>query len=133
MIQPDETVIDKTGVNQKNEKTKKKKKKILFLLPIDIFCNLWYKIVMLNSINIPKTYTPGQVASILQLTKNTIYDLIDRGEIVAKKIGKVYRIPVTSVYFALTGMDYDLYLAEKEDFKNLNQVEKSIKEIRKRL
>ena len=88
---------------------------------------------MLNQITVPQTYTPGQVASILQLTKNTVYDLIGRGEIVAKKIGKVYRIPVTSVYFALTGLDYDLYLAEKEDFKNLNQVEKSIKEIRKRL
>ena len=88
---------------------------------------------MLNPINIPKTYTPGQVASILQLTKNTIYDLIDRGEIVAKKIGKVYRIPVTSVYFALTGMDYDLYLAEKEDFKNLEKIEKIINEVRKKL
>jgi len=88
---------------------------------------------MLNQINIPQTYTPEQVASILQLTKNTVYDLIGRGEIVAKKIGKVYRIPVTSVYFALTGMDYDLYLAEKEDFKNLDKVEKAIKEVRKNM
>lgn len=88
---------------------------------------------MLNQINIPQTYTPKQVASILQLTKNTVYDLIGRGEIIAKKIGKVYRIPVTSVYFALTGMDYDLYSAEKVDFKNLDQVEKTIKEIRKSL
>jgi len=86
---------------------------------------------MLNQTTIPQTYTPEQVASILQLTKNTVYDLIGRGEIVAKKIGKVYRIPVTSVYFALTGMDYDLYLAEKEDFKNLDRVEKAIKEARK--
>lgn len=88
---------------------------------------------MLNQINIPQTYTPEQVASILQLTKNTVYDLIGRGEIVAKKIGKVYRIPVTSVYFALTGMDYDLYLAEKEDYKNLEKVKKAIKEVRKNL
>ncbi|MEK7633605.1 MAG: helix-turn-helix domain-containing protein [Patescibacteria group bacterium] len=88
---------------------------------------------MLNQINIPQTYTPEQVASILQLTKNTVYDLIGRGEIIAKKIGKVYRIPVTSVYFALTGMDYDLYLSEKEDFKNLDRVEKAIKEVRKNL
>ena len=88
---------------------------------------------MLNQINIPQTYTPEQVASILQLTKNTVYDLIGRGEIVPKKIGKVYRIPVTSVYFALTGMDYDLYLAEKEDYKNLEKVEKTIKEVRKSL
>lgn len=85
---------------------------------------------MLNQTTIPQTFTPEQIASILQLTKNTVYDLIGRGEIVAKKIGKVYRIPVTSVYFALTGLDYDLYLAEKEDYKNLNKVEKIIKEIR---
>ncbi len=88
---------------------------------------------MLNQITVPQTFTPEQIASILQLTKNTVYDLIGRGEIVAKKIGKVYRIPVTSVYFALTGIDYDLYLAEKEDFKKLGQVEKTIKEIRKSL
>ncbi len=88
---------------------------------------------MLNQITVPQTYTPEQVASILQLTKNTVYDLIGRGEIVAKKIGKVYRIPITSVYFALTGLDYDLYLSEKEDFKNLKKVEKAIKEVRKNL
>lgn len=88
---------------------------------------------MLNQINIPKALTPEQVASILQLTKNTVYNLIDRGEIVAKKIGKVYRIPVTSVYFVLTGMDYDLYLSEKEDFKNLDRLEEAIKEVRKNL
>jgi excisionase family DNA binding protein len=88
---------------------------------------------MLNQLNIPQTYTPEQVASILQLTKNTVYDLIDRGEILAKKIGKVYRIPVTSIYFALTGMDYDLYLAEKQDFKNLDKIEKTLKEVRKHL
>ena len=38
----------------------------------------------------PKTYTPEQVAEILQLSKNTIYALISRGEIIAKKLGKVY-------------------------------------------
>lgn len=37
-----------------------------------------------------KTYTPEQVADILQLNKNTVYDLIKRGEIIAKKLGKVY-------------------------------------------
>lgn len=88
---------------------------------------------MLNQTNIPQTFTPEQVASILQLTKNTVYDLIGRGEIIAKKIGKVYRIPVTSVYFALTGLDYDLYLAEKEDFKNLGSVQKEVQRVRKSL
>lgn len=88
---------------------------------------------MLNQTSIPQTFTPEQVASILQLTKNTVYDLIGRGEIIAKKIGKVYRIPVTSLYFALTGLDYDLYLAEKEDFKNLDLVQKEIQKVRKSL
>lgn len=88
---------------------------------------------MLNQTNIPQTFTPEQVASILQLTKNTVYDLIGRGEIIAKKIGKVYRIPITSVYFALTGLDYDLYLAEKEDFKNLGSVQKEVQRVRKSL
>lgn len=85
---------------------------------------------MLNQLTIPQTYTPDQVAMILQLNKNTIYDLIGRGEIIAKKIGKVYRIPATSVYFALTGLDYDLYLAEKEDYKNIELVQSEIKKIR---
>lgn len=35
-----------------------------------------------------KVYTPKQVASMLQLSKNTVYELINRGEIVAKKLVK---------------------------------------------
>lgn len=50
-----------------------------------------------------KAYTPEQVAEMLQLSKNTVYDLISRGEIVAKKIGKVYRIPRSSLSFILLG------------------------------
>jgi len=59
-------------------------------------------------------YTPDQVAQILQLSKNTVYALINRGEIVAKRIGKVYRIPASSIFFAFSGLDYDLYLKESE-------------------
>src|SRR3989304_9385043 len=76
---------------------------------IDMFGHKWYKLVML----LPKTYTPEQVAEILQLSKNTIYDLISRGEIIAKKIGKVYRIPAASLSFVFTGLDEDLQRAEK--------------------
>lgn len=78
-------------------------------------------------------FTPEQVAEILQLSKNTIYGLIGRGEIVAKKIGKVYRIPVQSIYFALTGLDYDLYQAEKEDISELPRVQKEIENVRRNL
>lgn len=88
---------------------------------------------MISSQNLPKVYTPKQVAQILQLSKNTIYDLISRGEIVAKKIGKVYRIPASSISFAFTGLDADLYKAEQEDLKNINKVHKVLKAIRSKL
>lgn len=88
---------------------------------------------MIGSQKLPKVYTPEQVAEILQLSKNTIYDLIARGEIVAKKIGKVYRIPVNSIAFAFTGLDEDLYIAEQEDLKNIEKVHKVVKEIRSKL
>ena len=78
----------------------------------------------------PKVYTPEQVAEMLQLSKNTIYDLINRGEIVAKKIGKVYRIPAASVFFAFTGLDYDLYQAEQKDVENLANIQKEISSVR---
>ncbi len=77
-----------------------------------------------------KVYTPEQVAEILQLSKNTIYDLINRGEIIAKKIGKVYRIPASSISFVFTGLDYDLYKAEKEDLKELSRIQEEIEKVR---
>lgn len=80
-----------------------------------------------------KVYTPDQVAEILQLSSNTVYDLIGRGEILAKKIGKVYRIPANSISFAFTGLDYDLYLAEQEDKKNLPAIESVLAEARAQL
>lgn len=88
---------------------------------------------MISNDNLPKVYTPEQVAQILQLSKNTVYDLISRGEIVAKKIGKVYRIPASSISFVFTGLDEDLYKAEQEDLKNIDKVHKALKEIRSKL
>ena len=78
-----------------------------------------------------KAYTPEQVAGMLQLNKNTVYDLISRGEILAKKFGKVYRIPATSLSFILTGLDYDLFLAEQEDAKSLPQINEALNDVRK--
>lgn len=89
--------------------------------------------VMINSQVLPKVYTPEQVAEILQLSKNTIYGLIARGEIVAKKIGKVYRIPASSISFAFTGLDEDLYKAEQEDLKSIAKVHKVLSKIRSKL
>jgi excisionase family DNA binding protein len=78
-------------------------------------------------------YTPEQVAKILQLSKATVYQLIDKGEITATKIGRVYRIPKTSLWFAFTGLDYDLDQAEKEDKKNLGMITGELKVARKNL
>lgn len=88
---------------------------------------------MISNVNLPKAYTPEQVAEILQLNKNTIYELIARGEIVAKKIGKVYRIPKSSISFVFTGLDEDLYQAEEEDLKNLPAIRRAISKIRSKL
>ncbi len=88
---------------------------------------------MLNPVSLPKMLTPEDTAAILQLSKNTVYDLIQKGEILAIKIGRVYRIPQKSLSFALTGLSEDLYLAEKEDLKILAPVEKEITKVRKSL
>ena len=81
----------------------------------------------------PKVYTPEQVAQILQLSKNTVYDLISRGEILAKRIGKVYRIPASSISFVFTGLDNDLYQAEQKDLKIISTVQKEISKVRAKL
>lgn len=88
---------------------------------------------MISNTSTPKVYTPEQVAEILQLSKNTVYELIQRGEIIAKKIGKVYRIPQSSLSFVFTGLDEDLYKAEQEDLKNIDKVHKVLAKIRKEL
>lgn len=88
---------------------------------------------MFSQANMVKVYTPEQVAELLQLSKNTVYELISRGEIVAKKFGKVYRIPAASLSFMFTGLDYDLYQAEEEDKKNISRVDQALKAARKEL
>lgn len=80
-----------------------------------------------------RTYTPEQVAEILQLSKNTVYELINRGEIIAKRIGRVYRVPVSSLSFVFTGLDYDLYQAERQDLRNIEKIQKEITKARKTL
>ncbi|MCG2692330.1 helix-turn-helix domain-containing protein [Microgenomates group bacterium] len=80
-----------------------------------------------------QVYTPDQVAKILQLNKNTVYELIKRGEIVAKKIGKVFRIPAIALSFATTGLDNDLYEAERKDLKLQPTIMKELRQARKAL
>ena len=78
-------------------------------------------------------YTPEQVADMLQLSKNTIYDLINRGEIVAKKIGRVYRVPRSSIEYVFTGLDQDLLRAENVDKQNISIVVQALTRVRKSL
>lgn len=85
---------------------------------------------MLSIMDTTKAYTPEQVAEMLQLSKNTVYGLIGRGEIVAKKIGKLYRISAPSISFFLTGLDYDLYQADQEDRKRLSNIENEVAQVR---
>lgn len=86
-----------------------------------------------SAVSFATSYTPEQAAQMLQLSKNTVYELINRGELVAKKIGKVYRISARSLSFILTGLDYDLYKAEQEDIENLANVEKELARARARI
>mgnify|MGYP001496496653 CR=1 FL=1 len=88
---------------------------------------------MLSTIDPTKAYTPEQVAQMLQLSKNTVYELIGRGEIVAKKIGKLYRIPASSISFFFTGLDYDLYQADQQDRINHPIIEKTLTKVRSSL
>lgn len=85
---------------------------------------------MLHQIDTPRTYTPEQVATMLQLSKNTVYELINKGEIVAKKLGRVYRVPATSLSFMFTGLDFDLYQADQKDRQYLDEIEREIKKVR---
>ncbi len=77
-----------------------------------------------------EVYTPEQVAQMLKLSKNTIYDLIEKGEIIAKRIGKVYRIPSSSLSFLFTGLDFDLYQAQNKDLENLPKIEEELSKAR---
>lgn len=85
---------------------------------------------MFNTKTISKLYTPEQVADILQLSTNTVYSLIKRGEIIAKKIGKVYRISANSIFFVFSGLDADLFQKQQEDFNNLTLIEKELTQAR---
>lgn len=81
----------------------------------------------------PRMYTPKQVANMLQLSKNTVYHLINKGEIIAKKLGKVYRIPQSSISYVFAGLDKDILNTQKADEKSLKKVNKTIKDVRKKV
>ncbi len=82
---------------------------------------------------VQKALTPEQVAEILQVSKNTVYELIQRGEIIAKKFGRVYRISPVSLSFVFTGLDEDLLEKQRIDEENLKKVRPLLKSARKKL
>jgi excisionase family DNA binding protein len=86
---------------------------------------------MSNNVLPNNVYTPEQVASMLQLSKNTVYDLISHGKLVAKRFGRVYRIPASSISFMFNGLDVDLYEAEQTDSISLIQIHKELLAVRK--
>jgi len=81
--------------------------------------------------NLVQTYTPEEVARILKLSKNTVYQLINRGEILAKRIGKVYRIPAISLSFVFSGMDADILRSHQEDEQGLRPLKDILESVRK--
>jgi len=81
----------------------------------------------------PKTYTPEQVAEILQFSRNMVYDLIRRGEIIAKKFGRTYRISKQSLSFVFTGLDKDILDLQEKDEKNLKKANKIIRRVRQKI
>jgi excisionase family DNA binding protein len=87
----------------------------------------------MSSIPSDTVYTPEQVAAKLQLSKNTVYDLINRGEIIAKRIGRVYRVPASSLSFIFTGLDADLYSAQQEDLESLPKIHNELSSVRSKL
>ena len=78
-------------------------------------------------------YTPDEVAQMLKLNTHTVYELIKNGELVAKKIGRVYRIPAAALSYVFTGLDADLYRAEQVDKTKLTDVQKSLTDVRRSL
>ena len=87
--------------------------------------------MVMSSNTLPNNvYTPEQVATMLQLSKNTVYELIGRGELVAKRFGRVYRVPASSLSFMFTGLDADLYASEQVDLSSLIQIHQTLSEVR---
>lgn len=82
---------------------------------------------MFDTNGLPISFTPEQTAKILQLSKNTVYQLINSGEIIAKKYGKAYRISPKALSYIYTGLDQDLYVAEQEDLQNLPKINEALK------
>lgn len=63
-------------------------------------------------------YTPQEVADILKIKKNTVYELIKRGDIKCRKIGKQFRIRKDDLDTYLNHANEDNFSSESETFSN---------------
>ena len=53
--------------------------------------------MVLTTDSLPEVLTPEQAADYLQVSRETIYRYIHRGQLTAFKLGRVYRIPRNSL------------------------------------
>ncbi len=76
-------------------------------------------------------YTPEQFARVLQVSRRTVYNWIKKGEVEAKRIGRVYRIPIR--FGERDNVVDEFKLLELEDKKNLGWIQKELKKVRKEM
>lgn len=53
--------------------------------------------MILKTEDLPEVLTPEQAAEYLQVSRETIYRYIHRGQLMAVKLGRIYRIPRDSL------------------------------------
>jgi excisionase family DNA binding protein len=59
-----------------------------------------------------KVYTPEEVSGILKVSKNMVYELIGNGELYAKKVGRVYRVPAAALDYFTHNLSYHKLVVE---------------------
>ena len=68
-------------------------------------------------------YTPQEVAELLKIKKNTVYELIKRGELKCRKIGKQFRIRKDELDEYLNSAHNTMAAEEYDDIKNQSSEE----------
>lgn len=67
-----------------------------------------------------RVYAPEEVAEILQVSKNMVYELIGNNELYAKKVGRVYRIPGAALDYFTHNLSYhDLVIKTSSEMGQL--------------
>lgn len=81
-----------------------------------------------------RTYTPEQVADIYQISKASVYKMIQDGKLLAKKINdRQYRIPQSELEWVTSGLDSDILKLQQKDLEVLDDETRNLlTEIRRR-